>query len=347
MPDKKYAFPNGSSYMDDSSSSVSDRSPQQGPSGLVWSATPTPLRDDLTVDQLSVQRLVEHHAALGVDGIFLAGTCGEGPWLDTRQTMELLRGACDTNRGSIQIGVQVTENSPARVLERMELLEAFPYDVAIVAQPGIFMNATPARVMGYYLEILERSPKPICFYDRGSRPDFPLDTDHLSEIYAHPRISIIKDSSSSPKRREVALLARSKRPGLKLLNGDEFRCMEYLEADYDGFMTGGAILSGFLLRRQMEAYRHGRPREASEIDARVQRLLRAVYGGESISCWLTGLKHSLVELGIFSSSASILGYPLTAACREETARVIRDDYEWLLPGRNAAAVAGLQPLSRN
>jgi len=49
--------------------------------GEIWSATPTPLTDDFRVDRPSVQRMVEHHLALGVSGLMLAGTCREGPWL--------------------------------------------------------------------------------------------------------------------------------------------------------------------------------------------------------------------------------------------------------------------------
>ena len=50
-------------------------------SGGVWSATPTPLTADRRVDADSVDRLVEHHVKMGVTGLMLAGTCGEGPWL--------------------------------------------------------------------------------------------------------------------------------------------------------------------------------------------------------------------------------------------------------------------------
>jgi len=45
----------------------------------IWSATPTPFTMDREVDRESLGRMVEHHVRLGVDGLFLAGTCGEGP----------------------------------------------------------------------------------------------------------------------------------------------------------------------------------------------------------------------------------------------------------------------------
>ena len=45
----------------------------------VWSATPTPLTQKMTVDTQSVKRMVDRHLRLGIKGLFVAGTCGEGP----------------------------------------------------------------------------------------------------------------------------------------------------------------------------------------------------------------------------------------------------------------------------
>ena len=47
----------------------------------VWSAAPTPLTNDMKVHKGDVKRMVGHHIRLGVNGLFLAGTNGEGPWL--------------------------------------------------------------------------------------------------------------------------------------------------------------------------------------------------------------------------------------------------------------------------
>lgn len=315
-------------------------SPEAGAAAcMIWSATPTPFTNSLAIDHASIQRMVDHHDILGIDGIFLAGTCGEGPWLNGRQTVELIQSASDANHGRMKLGVQVTENSVARTLERLDLLEQTSYDFAVIAQPALFMNATPSRIISYYLDILDRSPKPVCFYDRGSRPDFPMEPQLLLEIYSHPKIRIVKDSSRCPTRREIALGVRAERNDLALLNGDEFDCFNYFAVGYDGFMTGGAILTGAYLRRQASAYREGNLAQSKEIDQRAQHLLKTVYGGESLSCWLTGLKQSLVELGVFSSAASYLEYPLTEECRNNISRIVREESEWLLPDTTTPAAA--------
>ena len=42
----------------------------------------------------------------------------------------------------------------------------------------------------------------------------------------------------------------------------------------------------------------------------MNKLMYTVYGGKTISAWLTGLKYLMQQLGVFSTSASYLEYPL-------------------------------------
>ena len=51
----------------------------------VWSATPTPLTNDLKIDTVAIERMVKHYLRLGVKGLFLAGSCGEGPVMPDSQ----------------------------------------------------------------------------------------------------------------------------------------------------------------------------------------------------------------------------------------------------------------------
>ena len=119
------------------------------------------------MDPASVHRLVEHHVQLGVTGLMLAGTCGEGPWLTDEAREALIRTVVEANRGRLRIAVQVTDNSPARTLAHAERAAAWGAQIAVVAQPYFMLNATPDRQLGFYREIARGSALPVGFYDRG------------------------------------------------------------------------------------------------------------------------------------------------------------------------------------
>jgi dihydrodipicolinate synthase/N-acetylneuraminate lyase len=284
------------------------------PSVKIWSAVPTPLTSALLVDEASVERMVQDAIRQGVHGLFLAGTCGEGPWLPDRQKQVLVRAAARVGRGKLKLAVQASDNSVSRILDNVNLAAESGADYAIIAAPGMFMNATPERVAAHFIEAANASPLPVGIYDLGSHRPVVIPEARLKEIYLLPNVHLVKDSSGAPARRAAALAARNEKPSLQLFNGDEFRCLEYLQAGYDGFMFGGAVAIGPQLNRIAQLFAAGQLAEIQVIDEEMKRDLYGIYGGKSIACWLTGLKHYMVRRGLFSTSASFLGYPLTDEC---------------------------------
>lgn len=283
----------------------------------VWSASPTPFTSRLKLDTPSILRLVEHHAAMGISGLLLAGTCGEGPWLRSDERATLAKSAVEASAGRLRMALQVTDNSVRRVLRNIEDAVDAGADVAMVAAPHAFINPTPKRLRAHYLEIVRKSALPVGFYDQSAGQPHILPDECLPELLAEPNLHLIKDSSASPARRAIYLAARKRRPDLRLLNGDEFDCVSYLQAGYDGLMLGGGIFNGRLAIRILQAVRGREAGRAQKLQSRMNDLMHRVYGGPECICWLTGLKELLVQMGIFTSRANLLGCPLTSKCRSE------------------------------
>ena len=283
----------------------------------VWSATPTPFTANYDLDVASVPRLVDQHAALGVAGLMLAGTCGEGAWMRERDRETLTRTVVAANAGRMKIALQVTDNSALRTLDNIDQAAAWGAEIAVVAAPYFVFNATPERLVAYYREIARQSSLPIGLYDRGANSPFSVPQASLLDITAEPKIVMLKDSSTNPVRRDLYLKARENRPDLVLLNGDEFNCVAYLEAGYNGLLLGGGIFNGAIASQIIDAVRAGDRPRAERLQQRMADLMYRVYGGPKIECWLTGLKELLVQMKVFSTTTNLLGYPLTDACRQQ------------------------------
>lgn len=289
--------------------------------GGVWSATPTPLTTARRVDPAAVERMVEHHVTLGITGLMLAGTCGEGPWLPDADRELLVRTAAAASRGRLRLAMQVTDNSAERTLANIEQAARWGVELAVVAQPFFFLNATPERQLAYYRGIARHSSLPMGFYDRGKASPYQLPDAQLAELLAEPNLAMVKDSSQNAGRRGLFLAARKQRPGLVLLDGDEFDTITYLEAGYDGLLLGGGIFNGGLAQRIIRAVRQGDAAEAKRQQARMNDLMHRVYGPK-IECWLTGLKELLVQMGIFSTNLNLLDYPLTPECKRQITEAV-------------------------
>lgn len=281
----------------------------------IWSAVPTPLTEKLKVDADSVVNLINDAVNSGITGVFVAGTCGEGPWLADREQHRLIRTAAGAANGRLKIAAQVSDNSVPRILDNISRAADAGADYAIIATPSNMMNPSPNRIAGLFIKAAEASPLPVGIYDHGSLRPVAIPEERLKEVYLQPKVALVKDSSGSPSRRAIALAARESKPSLQLFNGDEFRCLEYLQAGYDGLMFGGAAAVAPELKRIVALFGEGRIEEAGAIEAEMRRVLFGIYGGESIECWLTGLKYYMVRRGLFASTASFLEFPLTETCR--------------------------------
>ncbi len=297
----------------------------------VWSAAPTPFTASMAIDGVSVRRMVEHHIRLGVRGLFLAGSNGEGPWMTDSQRSDLVRLAARFARGRLVLAVQVTDNSAARILDNIRRARADGADIAVIAPPYFLIGATPRTILDLYRHAIRKSPLPVGIYDRGVHSSVLVAERVLAAIYAEPKVVLVKDSSSDPSRRRVALAARRKRPALRLLNGDEFHCVEYLRAGYDGLLLGGGVFNGLIANQIVAAVAAGDIALANRLQERMNRIMYDVYGGKDISCWLSGEKKLLVEMGLFRTWNNYLGYPLTASCRRAIARVLKADKDVLWP----------------
>lgn len=287
----------------------------------MWSATPTPFRQDMSIDEVSVQRMVDHQRRLGVTGLMLGGTCGEGPWMTADDLCELTRAAAG---GDMTVAVQVTDNSPRRILERAEKVAEAGAQVAVLSAPFFLMNALPVHLLNFYREVVRRSPIPVGIYDRGKAAAYPLNDQMLAELLEEPNLVMVKDSSQFTSERATMIAqVRKQKPGFKIFWGDEFTCVAPMQGGYDGLLLGGAIFNARLAISLMAAVRGGRLDEAGLIQTRMNDLMYRVYGGPKIECWLTGLKYLLVEMGVFSTTQNYLNYPLTEECRAAIDEMIR------------------------
>ncbi len=281
----------------------------------LWSATPTPLDEDLKLDFPSVGRMIDHHVALGVNGLMLGGTCGEGSWIPFDELVDLVKHAAEHNARRIGIAVQVTDNSASRMLAHIDRMAAAGADYAVVAAPYFMMNATPERIFNIYHETIEKSALPVVCYDRGAGDRYQLTDEQWPEILALGNLVMIKDSSCSAEKAAIRREAQRKRSGLTILCGDEFGMTDAVINGMNGGFLGGAIFNAPLVFSIFDDLRAGELERARTTQQEMNEMMYTVYGGTSITAWLTGEKYLMQKLGVFSSTASYLEYPLSDEVR--------------------------------
>ncbi|MHB8903012.1 MAG: dihydrodipicolinate synthase family protein, partial [Thermoguttaceae bacterium] len=210
--------------------------------GPVWSATPTPFLADGSLDNAGLERLCRQHARLGVSGLFLGGTCGEGPFMPNDQRANLVRKIRQLSGRSFHLAVQVSDTSAARVRRNIADAVEAGADSVVIAAPWLqrFVNRQFAR--RYFFESLEcPCPVPRGIYVISQPPETGIDLELWKEIVAHPQVAYVKDSSGSDDYRRSFLEVKARRADLVLRTGCEFDVLSALRDGYSGCLLGTAI----------------------------------------------------------------------------------------------------------
>lgn len=297
---------------------------------VIWSATPTPFLPDGTLDRDSIERLVEHHIAMGVAGLFLAGTCGEGPFMPNPQRAELTRLVKRLAGSRLQLAVQVSDTSAARVIENIRSAEEAGADAVVIAPPWLprFCNRDFAR--RYFAEAIEAATTPVGLYVLNQPPETGLDQQLWSEFAAHPKVRLLKDSSASEANEQAFGAIRRQRQDLLLLTGYEFNVIRAIDAGYDGGLLGTGILVTGFIRRALDALHAGDRTAAEAWQTRANDFMYDLFG-KDIGIWLGGLKYALVRMGIFATTQLHLSYPLSDAERARIDAALAREANYLHP----------------
>ena len=297
-----------------------------------WSAMSTPLTLEGKVDSDALRKLVEHQIKLGIKGLFLAGTAGEGPFLPDRERMRLAELTVRYVNGRIPVAMQITDNSAERMIENLERYQDCGSDIAVIAPPFFQLNAAKGDfIYDLYKQVIDASQIPVGIYNRGKYSSVMVEPEVLGRILDDPKVVLCKDSASQPEFTEAIMAAKARRNGtLGVLTGNEFDCVTYLKAGYDGVLFGGGCFNGAYADAMCKLAYAGKFDEAQAVQDRLVEVMYKVFGGKSIACWMAGQKELMVRLNVFNTAKTFLNYQLTEECSKAIDEVIASEKEWLL-----------------
>jgi 4-hydroxy-tetrahydrodipicolinate synthase len=215
----------------------------------------TPFRDDESVDESSLRRMLAFMAGLGVEGVTVLGVLGEASRLSDRERETIVRTAVDGAGGRMAVIVGVSHPGTRATIELGCMAAALGADALMVA-PSAEPVPSEARVADYYARVCAGVALPVVLQDHPASTGVHLSVATIARIVAdNAAIACIKaEAVPSPPKIE-ALSAALSRPvpiltGLGALYG-QFD----LERGAAGYNTGFAFPE--VLQAQLAAWRGG------------------------------------------------------------------------------------------
>lgn len=304
----------------------------------IWSAAPTPFDRDGELDLNSLRRLADHHYALGISGVFIGGTAGEGPLLPRRMLFDLAAETVKANAGRMKTALQITDNSAERMLENIRCFVASGVDMFVIAPPFVCMKPDQDYLFNMYRKVIDASPLPVGLYHQGKSGAVSLAPETVSRLMLLPNVVFIKDSACNQDDTRAILGMRDRMcedKAFSAYSGDEFNCVGAAQQGYDGMMIGAGCFNGRMAKSIFELVHSGNIEDAKRLQARLNTLMYDCFGGPDIPCWLAGEKQMLVEMGIFCTNSCLMNYHLTGECAEAIRAAAVREAEWLYPQQEA------------
>jgi len=296
--------------------------------GPINAATPTPLMPDGSLDRDSAKKLCKRWLDIRLDGAFLLGSMGEGPYLSNEARNAFVEVALDEVGDQITLLACAGDDSRSQMMERALRYAGMGVHCVVLYLPP---KVPAPEAIADVLAVADACPVPCAYYEIPARTGTPLVVDEIKTILAHENINVLKDSSNYALIQQ-ALASEQHRPaGCCLWDGNEYHAVFTHLAGYDGLLHGGAALTGLWVRRIWELMEEGKYQEAEDLDRKKALFLAQIYNRFSRPLENTiGQKYALKLLGCLDHETVVIEQSLDEAARQRIKDAVEASRKWLV-----------------
>lgn len=246
------------------------------------------------VDTASFEELVKSQLASGVQGFVVNGTTGESPTL-SKSEVEKLFYACKKHvQGKVPIILGTGSNSTEKTIEDTQFAKYLGADAALVVVP--YYNKPPQRGLVRHFEaIADACPIPLILYNVPGRTISSLNSDSITYLSHHPRISGIKEASGDLKFFDE--IKRRVDENFTLLSGDDATSVEFCRRGGHGVISVVSHLVPKILVDLINQARHGNI-SAEKDWLRFRDLVDSLYTESNP----IPIKAAIYKMGLFSTA---------------------------------------------
>jgi len=261
----------------------------------------TPMRDDGSIDDESMQRLIESHIASGTSAIVAVGTTGESATLDEQEHCSLIRRTVEIAAGRIPIIAGTGSNSTREAIDLTRCALEAGADACLLVTP-YYNKPTKEGLYLHHKAIAEAVPIPQILYNVPGRTVCDILPETIERLSFISNIVGIKEATGNIQRVRQILDCCDDR--LDLYSGDDATSMEFMLNGGKGVISVTANVAPKAMQQMCEAAIRGDRQQAEEINNHLMPLHRDLF----IESNPIPVKWALYEMGLIPKGIRL---PLT------------------------------------
>ena len=185
----------------------------------VFTAIATPFTEKGQICKNSLDRLIDHQLAGGVQGLVVTGTTGESPTLTEAETRQITLWVLERVNGQIPVISGLGSNNTEKTLQAAREALALGVNGLSIIAP-YYNKPTQEGLFQHFAYIAEKVDAPIMLYANPGRCAIDIGVETVVRLReAFPHIMGIKDCGGSVER--LSQLIRFNDPAFSVLTGDD------------------------------------------------------------------------------------------------------------------------------
>lgn len=159
----------------------------------------TAFDDDGDLSLANHEHNVSLASASGALGVLVAGSTGEGPYLEDGERSALVSGARGVGTDLVILCGIFAESSRSAQKQIAEAVDAGA-DALLVVTPTTLLRGRAPWIADYYEWVADTSPIPVFLYSVPGVTGYELDCESVAGLAGHPNIAGMKDSGGEVSR---------------------------------------------------------------------------------------------------------------------------------------------------
>jgi len=276
----------------------------------------TPMHADGTIDEDSLQRLVDFHVSQRSDALVAVGTTGESATLDEHEHCHLIRRIVEMAAGRIPVIAGTGANSTREAIDLTRCAHEAGADACLLVTP-YYNKPTQEGLYRHHLAIAEAVPVPQILYNVPGRTACDMLPETVERLAKVGNIIGIKEATGNLERaRDIMQRCGA---DFAVYSGDDATAMELMLMGGKGNISVTANVAPGAMHELCMAAMRGDRQAAEAINSRLESLHRTLF----VESNPIPVKWALHEMGMIPPGIRLPLTPLAEGYHETIRQALR------------------------
>jgi len=234
----------------------------------------TPMRADGSIDEAAFERFVDWQIGEGTHGLVPVGTTGESPTLSHEEHRRVVEITVAVARGRVPVVAGAGSNSTEEAKSLARHARSVGADGVLVVTP-YYNKPTQEGLYLHFTAVADAAELPLLIYNIPGRSVVDMSVETMARLARHPNIVGVKDATANLARPLQTRRACGRR--FVQLSGEDNTAIAFRAAGGDGCISVTANVAPRLCREMHDAWDHGRPVQAMDLQERLAPLHEALF----------------------------------------------------------------------